>query len=197
MERYSRIRFTHISRYIHEITLFLFLQQSTLQQKLIFIINVCQNTINALLGLFKCILFYARKTDKNNRIFSLQLSVFFVLPHIQTFKKFRPSCIFYREKLLQHTHIQCFSKAPRTGNKSYRILVFPPFTYQLCFIYIKSILHSYCLKILMPNPNSTCHNTHLLSQNSIYLDYTEIYYSSYLFRSIFVKYRFTLYFLLW
>ena len=105
-------------------------------------IHIHNNIFNLLNRILIIILLHICKANKNHRIGSLQLAIFLLFPNGKSLKKVSSFCILSWKKTVQHTHIQCFSKSPRTGNKGNIICIFPPLPDEIRFINIKIVVFS-------------------------------------------------------
>lgn len=61
------------------------------------------------------------------------------------------------KKLFYHAHGQSLSKPPGAGNKSYLIILFPPFLNKSRFVNIKTIFLPKIFKILLPYSHRSGH----------------------------------------
>ena len=126
--------------------------------------QICDNLANLFLCIDISCFFHLRKAYRNYRPCSLQLTVFIFparrlfLPYEKPLKKFPSACIFHREKLLQHTHIQGFPESSRPCNQRHVIIRFPPLFDEMSFIHIEIMVHSYFFKILFSYTYRPAHN---------------------------------------
>ena len=144
-------------------------QNVTIPQKMMPAVQVCQNLADLYLRCLKRILLHIGKTQADHRIGSLQLSVWIrtirrlFVPYTHLFKQIAPSRIINRKKLLDHTHIQCFSKTPWAGDQCHAVKILPPFTDKTCFVNIETIIFNEFIVTLMTDSDYSRHMTHLLS----------------------------------
>ena len=127
----------HIGRDVFYEILFLFIQAVFLQQKVISVIQFLNQIEQALFCLIKGGRLYPGKAKEDDRVGSLKVSVFLVLPYGQPIKNLSPACVLHGKKSLQHVHVQGLPESAGTGNQGYIVSIFPPLSDKTCFINIR------------------------------------------------------------
>ena len=129
----------------------------TVSQKVIFVIQFCENLADLLSGIRKRCFLYLGKRQTDHRICPLHLPVLFLLPDGQPFEQIPSACMIRRKEILQHAHVQRLTEAPRAGNQRYIVPVLPPFLNKSRFVHIKAFILYHCPKVLFPNAHCPRH----------------------------------------